>query len=296
MNFTLRQLEYVVAIARHGSFSAAARASHVSQPALSMQVAQLETALGNQLFERTSKRVNVTPFGIRFVEKATALLANVSELEAVAQSSREPLVGDLRLGVIPTVAPYSIPRIATAIRERHPRCRLLLTEHTTPELVARAENGNLDVILLALEADLHELTTHALFADPFVVACAADHPLAARKKIALEELNAAQLLLLEDGHCLSDQVRQYCGAAGDNVIGDFRAGSLQTLMQMVALGYGVTLLPTMARAAFEAMTPPIVTRPLAAPAKRTIGLAWRRSHPREREFVLLAKTLRGPSP
>lgn len=292
MNFTLRQLEYVVAVARHGTFVAAARACHVSQPSLSVQVAQLETALGNRLFERTSKKVSVTPFGAAFVERAEAVLDEIAELESVARAHRDPLVGELRLGVIPTVAPYLVPRLVSVVRTRFPKCRLLLSEQTTPELVARAENGEVDCLLLALESDLHDLAARELLADPFVVACAADHPLASKKKVTLAELRANDLLLLEDGHCLSDQVRRYCGAAANHSFGDFRAGSLPTLMQMVALGYGVTLLPELARNAFETLAPPIVIRPLSEPAKRTIGLAWRRAHPREREFHLLASTLR----
>lgn len=292
MNFTLRQLEYAVAVAREGTFVGAARACHVSQPSLSVQVAQLETALGNRLFERTAKKVNVTPFGAAFLEKAAAVLEGIAELESVAHTHRDPLVGELRLGVIPTVAPYLVPGIVAIVRARFPSCRLLLSEHTTPELVTRAENGALDVLLLALESDLHDLNARELLPDPFVVACAADHPLADKKKVTLAELRSSDLLLLEDGHCLSDQVRRYCGAAGDHDFGDFRAGSLPTLMQMVALGYGATLLPEMAKNAFESLRPPIAIRPLAEPAKRTIGLAWRRGHPREREFHLLASTLR----
>jgi LysR family transcriptional regulator, hydrogen peroxide-inducible genes activator len=295
MRFTLRQLEFAVATAKHLSFSEAARRTFVSQPALSAQIAQLETALGGPLFERTSKRVSLTPFGAAFVARAAKALQELQALEGLAEARRKPLVGDLRLGVIPTVAPYLVPRVVEAMRRRYPQCRLLLAEDQTRRLVRRAEDGELDVLLLALEADLGRLATRALFADPFVAAVPAAHPLAAKSRVTIDDLLAENLLLLEDGHCLATQVRVACGApAGE--LGDFRAGSLGTLVQMVALGHGVTLLPDLARDALAGPSSQVAARPLAPGAARTIGLAWREHHPRAPEFALLADLIAGPAP
>jgi LysR family hydrogen peroxide-inducible transcriptional activator len=290
VNFTLRQIEYALAVAKYRSFSEAARACFVSQPALSVQVAQLETALGARLFERSTKPVSLTAFGEDFVRRGGALMKNLAELEAMARADREPLAGDLRLGVIPTVSPYLVPRIVGAIQKEQPACRLLLAEDQTKNLLARLDRGELDLLVLALEAELGAVETLELGRDPFWAAVPLQHPLAQKKEIALEELQQENLLLLEDGHCLSDQLRALCGMpSGD--LGDFRAGSLSTLVQMVAMGHGVTLIPEMARASLSAALPELATRPLTRPAYRTIGLAWRPGHSRQSEFQLFGKIL-----
>lgn len=290
VNLTLRQIEYALAVAKFRNFSEAARACHVSQPALSVQVAQLETALGARLFERSTKPISLTSFGEDFVRRGGALMAQLAELEALGGAGREPLAGDLRLGVIPTVSPYLVPQIVTAVQKRHPACRLLLAEDQTKNLLARLERGDLDLLVLALEAELGPVESRPLGRDPFCAAVPARHPLAQKAEIALEELQQENLLLLEDGHCLSDQLRALCGVPSGE-LGDFRAGSLGTLVQMVAMGHGVTLLPEMARASLGAGLPDLVTRPLTRPAYRTIGAAWRPGHSRQREFLLFCQLL-----
>lgn len=292
MNFTLRQLEYALAVAKHQSFSEAARQCFVSQPSLSAQIAQLETVLGAKLFERGPKGVQTTAFGVEFTRRAGSVLAGLEDLEALSRGQRQPLTGDLRLGVIPTVAPYCVPNIVELVQRKNRACRLLLAEDQTQRLVARLEAGELDLLLLALEASLGAAETLPLGRDDFLAAVDAEHRLAKQEKISLAELREENFLLLEDGHCLSEQVRTVCGGPGGE-LGDFRAGSLATLAQMVALGHGVTLIPRMAQADLCAALPAIVTRPLSSPAYRTIGLAWRRRSPRAKEFALFGEWIAG---
>jgi LysR family hydrogen peroxide-inducible transcriptional activator len=288
---SLRQLEYAVAVADRRSFNAAARACHVTQPGLSAQVRQLEETLGVALFERSRRRVLVTPAGEDVVRRARAILAEAADLEEAARRRARPFVGLLRLGVIPTVAPYLLPRVLPAVRRAHPELRLRLDEGQTAALVESAWQGELDLVLVALEADLGGLATLALFRDPFVAAFPSGHPLARRKAIREADLGRAEILLLSDGHCLRDQVLGVCEAAGAAELGDVRASSLPTLVQMVAGGEGTTLLPRLALPV-EGRTPDLAIVPFRAPAPaRTIGLAWRPSSPRADEFRALGALL-----
>ncbi|MDJ0853170.1 MAG: LysR substrate-binding domain-containing protein, partial [Myxococcota bacterium] len=202
---TLRQLEYVVAIADHGSFHAAARACHVTQPGLSTQIRQLEELLGLRLFERDRRKVLVTPAGEDLVRRARRVLEEAGHLVEAARVYSRPLCGRLRLGVIPTVAPYLLPRVLPAVRKRYPELVLQLHEGQTAELLDRLQRGELDLLLLALEAKLASVETLALFEDPFVLAAPASHRLATRKRVCEADLANEPLLLLEDGHCLRDQ-------------------------------------------------------------------------------------------
>ena len=198
--------------------------------------------------------------------------------------SSAPLHGRLRLGVIPTVAPYLLPRVLPGVRRRYPALRLTLHEGRTEEIAGLLQRGELDLILVALEADLGPAVTHPLFEDPFAVALRAGHRLARRKTIREEELQEESVLLLVDGHCLRDQVLRVCESAGAAEAGDFRASSLTTLVQMVAGGAGITLVPSLA-SAIEGSTRDLVLVPFRRPAPfRTIGLAWRAASPRAAEF------------
>lgn len=200
MRPTLRQLEYLVALAETLSFRRAAEATHVSQPGLSAQIRELETLLGVRLFERSRRRVLATAAGEAASGRARRILARVDDLADAARRHRSPLCGDLRLGVIPTVAPYLLPRALPAVRRRHPDLRLLLAEDQTPRLVERLASGRLDVLLLALETDLRASETRPLFRDPFLLAVPSDHRLAARKRVREADLADESVLLLEDGH------------------------------------------------------------------------------------------------
>lgn len=200
MRPTLRQLEYLVALSETLSFRRAADATHVSQPGLSAQIRELETTLGVRLFERNRRRVLATPAGEEAARRAREVLAHVDDLIDATSLHRNPLTGSLRLGVIPTVSPYLLPRALPAVRERHPDLRLLLAEDQTPRLVERLADGALDVLLLALETDLGDSDTLPLFRDPFVLVVPSTHSLARRKRVREQDLAGESVLLLEDGH------------------------------------------------------------------------------------------------
>ncbi len=285
---TLRQLEYFLAVFEKLNFRAAAEACYVTQPALSAQIQQLERRLGVQLFERGARGVRATAAGEALAGRARDILSRVDGLLDTAQSRREPLSGELRLGVIPTVAPYFLPRVHAGMRQRHPKLRLYLREARTATLVAALEEGDLDVLLLALEADLGGAATEPITSDPFLVALPAEHPLAARDVLTLADLEGEPVLLLEEGHCLREQVLPACERAGTWEVEAYRASSLGTLVQMVAGGLGVTLIPEVA-VPVESRVEGLVIRPLAPGGpSRTLGLAWRPSSARAAEFRTLA--------
>ncbi len=289
---TIRQLEYVVALARHLNFRRAAEACYVTQPGLSAQIRQLEDALGVQLFERDRRRVLVTPAGEAVIAAARRVLAEVDALVDAARGSSDPLTGTVHLGVIPTIAPYLLPAALSRVRERYPDARVLLREERTAELVALAESGELDVLLVALEADLGHLETVELFVEPFVVAVPEGHRLARRRRLRLADLDAEEVLLLDDGHCLRDQLVPLCQAAGAGELADCRASSLGTLVRMVANGIGITLLPAMAVVSEVRPQDSVTVVPLASPQpSRTIGLAWRHTAPGNEAYRRLGRLI-----
>ncbi len=289
---TLRQLEYVVAVADLLSFRAAAEHCYVTQPALSAQVKQLETRLGVRLFERDRRGVMITAAGTEVVRRARDILASTRDLEEAARALRGPLRGDLRLGVIPTIAPYLLPRALSAVREAYSDLRLLLTEDLTPRLVTQVTEGDLDLALLALEADLGDLEGHALARDEFLLAVAAGHRLASRRSVSEKDVARHELLLLEDGHCLRTQALAYCGSIGASEAEDVRATSLSTLLQMVAGGTWATLVPALSATALGGPGSGIVLIPFRRnPPARTIGLAWRRTSPQGAAFRELGEVL-----
>lgn len=289
---SIRQLTYAIAVSEALNFRRAADACHVSQPALSAQIQELEKKLGTRLFERDRRRVLVTEAGRRMIDRARAILTQVDELVAAAEIQTKPLTGLLRMGVIPTIAPFLLPRALPRVRELYPELRLLLVEDQTASLIRRLSQGELDLLLLALEANLGEAETLPLFRDVFLLATPVQHPLSARKSVRERDLAGEQVLLLEDGHCLRDQALSICKTAGADEVGDFRASSLNTLTQMVAHGIGVTLLPAMAFEAGET-SPNLTALPFSRPQPyRTIGLAWRKTSPRKPEFRLLASVFK----
>jgi LysR family hydrogen peroxide-inducible transcriptional activator len=287
---TLRQLEYFLALHEKLNFREAAEACHVTQPALSAQLQQLERRLGVQLFERDKRSVRPTEAGDVLKSRARDVLSRVDAMLDSAHAQSAPLTGDLRLGVIPTVAPYLMPRVYAGLGRRHPRLKLFLREGQTADLVARLEDGELDVLLLALEAKLGTAETEAIFSDPFLVAMPSEHALSARDTLALDDLEGEPLLLLEEGHCLRDQALPACERAGTWEVEAYRASSLGTLVQMVAGGLGVTLIPELA-APIESRVAGLAIRPLDDGPGRTIGLAWRAASARADEFRLLARSI-----
>ena len=295
MRPSIRQLEYAVALADHLHFGRAARAAGVTQPALSSQIQALEELLGATLFERSRRKVIPTPLGRWVAARARAVLAGIDELCEVAGAGGEPLAAAIRLGVIPTIAPYLLPGWLPEARRAHPRLQLLLREDQTDPLVESLRDGHLDLLLLALPIERRDVQTLSIGREPFVLAAPRDHPLArGRGGVREEELAGADVLLLEDGHCLRDQALAVCSQAGATESAAMRATSLGTLVQMVAGGLGVTLLPASAVAVEARGLPGLRVRRFAPPEPcRELGLAWRRGSPRAEEFELLAESLRG---
>jgi LysR family hydrogen peroxide-inducible transcriptional activator len=273
---TLRQLQYLVAVADRKSFRRAAEDCHVAQPSLSAQVAHAEDVLGIRLFERDRRRVVHTAAGEVFLERARALLVAADGLVDSARSLADPLSGPLRLGVIPTIGPYLLPEVAPALRSRLPRLTLLWTEEKTALLVERLARADLDAAVVALEADVGDLPRIVLGRDPFVFAAPAGHPLAAsRRPLDPADLDGERVLFLDDGHCFRDQALSFCSRAGAEEAG-YRATSLATLVQMAAGGAGVTLLPTLA-VNVENRRHALRIRPFATHVpSRTLALVWRK--------------------
>jgi LysR family hydrogen peroxide-inducible transcriptional activator len=274
---TLRDLEYLVALADTRHFGRAAERCHVSQPTLSAQLKKLEDFLGVALVERRPRRVALTAAGEAVVERARRMLRDAEDIRALARASQDPLAGPLKVGLIPTLGPYLLPRVAPRIAKALPRLQLMLHEYQTAPLVERTLAGDLDLAILALPADTKGLVTRSLFAEAFLVAMPESHRLAERKRVKAADLHGEKLLLLEEGHCLRDQALEVCARAGTEEQ-DFRATSLETLRQMVAAGLGITLLPRLAAEGPFASARGLVVRPFAPPSpNRVIGAAWRRS-------------------
>lgn len=290
---SIRQLEYLVAVAKHLNFREAAESCHVTQPALSTQLQQLEALLGVQLFERDTRRVVATTAGVALAAQASKILGETDSLLDMARAEGEPLTGRLRLGAIPTVAPYILPGVVQVTRKAHPGLVLLLTEDQTDRIVARLHGGDLDVLLLALDVDLHGAEEMQLFSDPFVLACPKGHPLAEKEVLAESDLENQTVLLLEEGHCLRSHAMPICKSAGMIEYADFRATSLGTLLQMVGAGLGVTLIPEMALELEALRNQNVVFRPFdkGGPSRR-IGLAWRKASARKDEFADLGESIR----
>lgn len=276
----LRALNYFVKLAELKHFSRAADACFVSQPTLSTQIRKLEEELGVQLVERAPRKVQLTAVGEEIAARARHLLRDVEQIQATARRSRDPETGTLRLGLFPTLAPYLLPHVVPAIRERFPKLRLELSEEKTGDLLAMLDDGRLDAGLMALPVESERLARIVLFEEPFLMAMPEQHHLAKKAEITTADLIGEELLLLEDGHCLRDQALEVCALAGARERVDFNATSMETLRQMVAAEVGVTLLPALAVAPPIAPTRNMALRPFKPPAPyRTIALFWRKTSP-----------------
>jgi LysR family transcriptional regulator, hydrogen peroxide-inducible genes activator len=289
---SLRHLRHLMALHAHGHFGRAAEACHVTQSALSASIKELETVLDTSLVDRTKRRVVLTPIGVETSERARKIIKDVEDLVGFTTASREPLSGTLRMGSIPTVGPYLLPRILPGLREAYGRLKLYLVEDLTERLIDSLHRGLLDVVLLALPYDCGAVETMVLFEDPFVVALPRTHRLANETRIKTQRLWCEDLLLLRDGHCLRDHALSVCSFADRRVTEGFEATSLPTLVQMVDNGLGTTLLPILAVDAGLLQGTNLVTRPLLAEEPtRKIGLVWRRGTGRRDEFRVLGKEL-----
>jgi LysR family hydrogen peroxide-inducible transcriptional activator len=294
--FTLRQLQYVVAVAEELSFRRAAERCHVAQPSLSAQLAQLEDALGVRLFERSGKPVLLTAAGRDLVERAKRLVLDADDLAQAARRAGDPLAGTMRLGIIPTVSPYLLPSVTPRLRKAFPRLTVAWLEDKTDVLMSSLAAGGLEGAIVALEAELGEVEQDVIAKDPFVLVARPDHALAKKKSPVLaSELKGEELMLLDEGHCFRSQALEVCGAARARE-GEFRATSLSTLVQMVAGGAGITLLPAIAVAA-EVRRAGLRVRPLAASgAHRTLAMVWRRRSPIAVALREITSVLRGAYP
>ena len=287
----LRDLQYLVALAETRHFGRAARKCHVSQPTLSAQLKKLEEFLGVTLIERRPRQLALTAAGQAVVERARRMLRDAEDIRTLARASQDPLGGQLKIGLIPTLGPYLLPRIAPRLRRALPKLQLLLHEHQTAPLIARVVEGELDLAILALPADTQGLQTRSLFAEAFLVAMPERHRLATRRRLKIADLAGEKLLLLEDGHCLRDQALEVCRKVGTDEQ-DFSATSLETLRQMVAAGLGLTLLPRLAAEGPFAAARGLAVRPFAPPApSRVIGAAWRRSTTRTEAMAAVSNII-----
>jgi LysR family transcriptional regulator, hydrogen peroxide-inducible genes activator len=290
---TLRQLQYLKLLAEHGSFSRAAAAAHVTQPTLSAGIHELERVLGGTVVDRSRAGVILTPMGEEAVARARDILAQAEDLVQAARSAGRPLSGRFRLGVIPTIAPFLLPRALPLLRQRYPELKLFLREDQTQRLIAALKGGSLDAALIALPYDTTGLEHAPVGDDELSAVMPANHPLSASKRLKPDALSREELILLEDGHCLRDHALGACELDTPGGQGAFAATSLHTLVQMVGSGLGVSLLPAMAVDAGLTEGAPVAVRPLEArQSKREIVVAWRAGSSREADARLLAAALR----
>lgn len=288
---SLKQLKYFDAVARSRHFGKAAEHCAVTQPALSMQIQELEKSLGVQLLERGRSGVMLTESGKEIAERAARVLADVRDIVDVARQQDKVLAGPLGLGVIPSVAPYILPQLLPMVRDAFPDLDLHIRESQTQSLVGELLDGQLDVLLLALPVEHPDIETIRLFDDRFLLAMAASHRMSNSVKATPDLLEGEKLLLLEEGHCMREQALAFCSLRRIENINTFGASSLSTLVQMVANGLGMTLLPELA-VPLESRRGDIRLMRFAEPEpQRVIGLAWRRSSPRKRHFEELGQMI-----
>lgn len=287
---TLKQLKYLCALARSCHFGNAAKACHVSQSTLSAGIHELEENLGVALVERNNKRVMLTPLGEDLVARSQQILNDVEDLVDLCNASREAFSGKMRLGVIPTIAPFMLPKLLNSLRRKYPRFQLYIREDLSANLVDALNIGELDVLLMALPYPMEGIETLPLFDDRFLLCYPKHHALGERKRLRTADLKGQDLLLLEDGHCLRDHALDACKLKSNQVSVPYSATSLNTIVQMVANGIGITLLPEMAQAARLLSGTQAQARPFdEAGISRTIGLAWRKKTPRCSEFQALGE-------
>lgn len=289
INITLKQLRYFDALARELHFGRAADACSVTQPALSMQIHELEQSLGLVLVERTRSGVQLTAKGREIAVRAGRVLGDVRDLISFAQHSSKVLSGILRLGVIPSVAPYLLPPLLPLLRDAYPELELHVRETQTHVLMEELLEGKLDVLLLALPLKHPDLTNLPLFEDRFLLALPKEKRLSGRLRATKELVENERLLLLEEGHCLRDQALTYCDLKQVDSVNTFGASSLATIVEMVHAGFGITLLPEMSIGIEERGRDLALVRFVEPEPFRTIGLAWRTTSPRMQDFEELGR-------
>lgn len=290
---TLRQLQFLTALRAEGSFVAAAEAVGVTQPTLSAGIKDLEATLGATLVERGRSGAVLTPAGEEAAERASRALSEVEEMVRTVQSAGAPFAGVFRLGAIPTIAPFLLPRALPLLKRKFPKLRLQMREDLTARLIEALRARTLDAALIAMPYEAHGIATASIAEDEFFLLCPDTHPLAKRNDLSPEQLKSEDVLLLEDGHCLREHALTACRLTPGRRSSEVGATSLHTLVQMVAGGMGVTLLPKIAAEGGAAAGAHVAIRPFETPiVGRSIGVAWREGGPREAEARMLGEVLR----
>jgi LysR family hydrogen peroxide-inducible transcriptional activator len=278
----LRDLEYFVAVAELKHFRKAAERCFVSQPALSGQLKKLEEELGLSLFQRHTREVQLTPAGQSLLKNARSILGEARIMTEAAQALRDPRTGPMKLGVIPTLAPYLMPSVIRMTRKQHPHLELFLSEMRTRDLLEGLAAGTVEAGILALPIALNGVIAEEILTEPFYLAVPTGHPLARKRELSTSDLAGQTLFLLEDGHCLKDHVLDVCNHVGAHEHPHFRGSSLETLRQMVGAGSGATLMPWLAVRSPIGQSPSIRYLPFSEPKPhRKVALAWRKGSPRD---------------
>ena len=290
---SLRDLEYLVAVADHQHFGQAAEACHVSQPALSSQISKVETLLGVKLFERSNRRVLITPDGKRIADQARLVLEEAAKIALLAAPAGEPLCGSLRLGIIATLGPYLMPHLIPRLRKTFPKLQLLLREGLTADLVSDLRSGSLDAVIAAPTFDMEGLNATELFWEPFVLAAPKRHRLTEKSSLQASDLRSDEMILLEDGHCLREQVVDVCPTNRRGNFKEFHATSMETLRHLVAAGFGCTLMPQLAVKSRDSLHRLIQYRNFSGkPVGRKIVLVCRSRFARMKDIETLAEFIR----
>ena len=289
---TIKQLRYFIALQKYTHFGKAAEACFVSQSAFSVAIRELESTLGVQIVDRTNKRVTITAMGQEIVVQARLVLRDVEALMELAQVNNEPLCGKLKLGVIPTISPFLLPKILPQLRSHFPYLQLFLQEDTTLRVYEKLMSGELDLILIALPYELRHVEKMTLFKDPFLLAYKKGSQFIESQKVTADHLKSESILLLEDGHCLRDHALSACKIRNLNKVSQFSASSLLTLIEMVEADLGVTYLPEMAKNSPMLKNTNIRTQTMPKNSHREIGLIWRKGSARKDEFKMLGEFIK----
>ena len=284
----LRDLKYIVEVARERNFARASEKVFVSQPALSMQIKKLEETLGVEIFERDKQNFLITPVGAEIIKKAEIILQESEEIKMIAKNSKDPHKGEIRIGAFPTVASYFLPNFVKNIHKKFPHLKIFLIESKSNELITKLKSGEIDFCLLAMPIKDDNLIGEKIFSEKFLLATPKGHPFSKKSKIQIKELRKQELMLLEDGHCMRDQALEICSMVKAFENQDFKATSLETLRQMVANGTGITLIPEIAVRSDDKIS---YVKIFNAPF-RTIGIYYRKSSVQKnliKEIIKLAK-------
>jgi LysR family hydrogen peroxide-inducible transcriptional activator len=289
---TVKQLRYFIALESHEHFGRAAKACFVSQSAFSTAIRELESTLSVQLVDRTNKNVTITHSGRQIAGEARRCLRDIEGLVELARSNQRPLTGELHVGIIPTIAPFLLPRIMPELRKEYPQLKLFLTEDITQRIYTKLMDGELDLIMLALPYALRNTETLPLFKDNFYLACRADSQFVKPEQYDLETLEPESILLLEDGHCLRDHTLSACHLSSNlEKVSRFSASSVLTLAQMVDADLGISYLPEMVKYSSLLSGTQVQLWPTRENSFREVGLAWRKGSARNNEFMALGKSI-----